>query len=584
MDYGVLASVYEKLEGTTKRLEKTFILSEFVKSAENLEQVMLLAQGKVFPSWDAREVGMAAKLVAKAIGVSTGASVDRINQVWRETGDLGLTAEQLCASKSQSTLFSEPLTIGKVFANLRKTAELEGQGTVGRKVQLVAELLSNASPLEARYIVRTVLGDLRVGLGEGTVRDALVWSFFGDEAGVTFVDGGLKLDNRETYNRFVAVVQDAIDVANDFGEVAEAAKAEGVDGLKSLSLRPGKPMKVMLYQKAKGVEDAFERVGRPAAFEYKYDGFMVQIHKMKEKVLLFTRRLENVTAQFPDVVDAVKKGVRAEECILDAEIVGIDTASGRYLPFQSMSQRIRRKYDIETMAKKLPVEVNVFDVTFLDGESLLKAPFSERRKKVEEVVKAIPEAVKPAVQVVTDDNARAESFYQEALKKGNEGVMVKNVEGTYRPGSRVGYGVKVKPTMDTLEVVIVGAEWGEGKRGQWLASFIVAVRDADSGEFVEVGRVGTGIKEKAEEGLSFGELTEMLEPLVVEKDGRMVRVRPEIVIEVDYEEVQASPTYSSGFALRFPRFVKLREDRSPESVNTVEEVRALYSSQRGRKV
>jgi DNA ligase-1 len=251
------------------------------------------------------------------------------------------------------------------------------------------------------------------------------------------------------------------------------------------------------------------------------------------------------------------------------------------LPFQNISQRIKRKYDIEEMAKKFPVQVNVFDVLFCDGKSLLKVPFAERRNVLKKVV-AESSDLKLAEQLVTEDENSAEKFYKASLDAGNEGIMMKNLQGVYKPGSRVGFGVKVKPTMDTLEVVIVGAEWGEGKRGQWLSSFVIAVRDPETSEFVEIGRVGTGIKEKVEEGVSFEQLTQLLLPLIVEEKGREVKVRPEVIIEVDYEEIQKSPTYSSGFALRFPRLVKLRADRSPEDINTVEDVRALAEGQRGR--
>lgn len=583
MDYGALVGVYRQLEATTKRLEKTAVLSEFLKSADDLDTVVLLVQGKVFPNWDARELGIAAKLVLKAIAVATGASMERIESLWREFGDLGTVAQELAKKKSQSTLFSEKLSVRKVFDNLRKASELVGAGTVNRKVQLVAELLSNASPDEAKYVVRSVLGDLRVGLGEGTMRDAIVWAFFGDKAGVRYEKekNELVLEDRAVYNSYVDMVQKACDVANDFGEVARVAGEWGEKGLRDVSLKPGKPVKVMLFQKAKDVQDAFGRVGSPAACEVKYDGFRLQIHRREGKVCLFTRRLEDVTRQFPDVVQGVAGAVMSDEFIVDAEVVGVDARTGKYLPFQSISQRIRRKYDIEMMARKFPVEVNVFDALLVDGKSLLDVPFAERRKQLERVFSPT-KRVRLADQVVTEDAAVVERFYKKALGAGNEGVMMKNVEGVYRPGSRVGFGVKVKPTMDTLEVVVTGAEWGEGKRGKWLASFIVAVREPETGEFVEVGRVGTGIKEKAEEGVHFGQLTELLQPLIVEEKGREVKVRPEIVMEVDYEEIQTSPTYSSGFALRFPRFVRLREDRSADDVASLEEVRVMAGAQRGR--
>ncbi len=585
MKYSVLVGVYERLEATSKRLEKTFILSEFLRTADNLDKVMLLVQGRVFPNWDQRELGMAARLLVKALSVATGASLEKIESVWKETGDLGMVASELTKKKSQVALFSQPLIVQKVFDNLQKIAGMEGAGTVDRKVQLVAELLTSASPAEAKYIVRTILGELRVGLGEGTVRDSIVWAFFGEKARVNYNKETNELvlsdEERADYVKYVSYVQEALDVVNDFGEVAKLAK-EGVSGLQNVSLKIGKPVKVMLFQKAKDIKDAFENVGRPAACEFKYDGFRLQIHKFS-KIKLFTRRLEDVTAQFPDVVQRISKNVNGD-CIIDAEVVGFDLKSKKYLPFQSISQRIKRKYDIEDMSRKFPVEVNVFDVLFCDGKNLLKVPFIERRKILEKIITQVPFEIKLAEEIITDDDSVADDFYKSSLSAGNEGIMMKNLQGIYKPGSRVGFGMKVKPTMDTLEVVIVGAERGEGKRGQWLASFVIAVRDPETNEFVEVGRVGTGIKEKVEEGVSFEQLTQLLQPLIIEEKGREIKVKPEIVIEVDYEEIQKSPTYSSGYALRFPRLVKLREDRSPEDINTVDDIRDLAGSQRGRGV
>jgi DNA ligase-1 len=582
MDYSTLVNVYEKLESTSKRLEKTHHLSEFLKQVpdDHLEKIMVLVQGKVFPDWDPRELGIAQKLLIKSISKATGYSIDQIESSWKDTGDIGETAEQLTKTKSQVTLFSQKLSVDKVFNNLQKLATLEGQGTMDRKAALVAELLTSASPKEAKYIIRTIIGALRVGLGQGTVRDSIVWAYFNKDAKINYdtEKNDILLEDRELYNKYVTSVQEAFDVANDFRIVAKTAKNNGIEGLKKIPLTVNKPVNVMLYQKAKSITEAFERVNTPAAIEFKYDGFRLQIHKENDKVTLFTRRLENVTAQFPDVVECVKKYVLADSCILDAEAVGFK--SGKYLPFQNISQRIKRKYDIHKLAKDFPVEINVFDIIYVNGENLLKMPFSERRELLEANIKATPFEFKPSEKIITTDANAAEQFYQESLASGNEGIMMKNLEGIYKPGSRVGYGVKVKPIMETLDVVIVGAEWGEGKRGQWLSSFIVAVKDGD--KFVEIGRVGTGIKEKEEEGTSFGEMTELLTPLITKEEKKEVRVTPSIVIEVKYEEIQASPTYSSGFALRFPRFVRLRDDRSAESIATLDDLKAFYKDQRGR--
>jgi DNA ligase-1 len=588
MQYKALVGVYGRLEKTTKRLEKTSILAEFIAKIPDtaLNHVMLLLQGRVFPQWDSREIGMSTQLLLKAIALATGIAQEKVQEHWAKTGDLGETAEALIGKKTQATLFSQELTTKKVFDNLVKLSGQEGHGTVDKKLALFAELLTSATPEEAKYLVRTVLAELRIGLGEGTIRDAIVWSSFGEKLGIKYDAGKNELvlpdDNREPYQKTSESVQGAIDIANDFALVAAAVRKGGLEALQNISLEPGRPVKVMMYQKAKDIPDAFETVGTPAAAEYKYDGFLMQIHKHKGKITLFTRRLENVTAQFPDVIERIEKNVSGESYIIEGEAVGIDLKTGRYLPFQGISQRIKRKYEIEELAKQFPVEVNIFDVLFYEGKNYLKEPFAERRKLVEKIVKTIAQKIKPASQEIVNNPDDADKFYKKSLAAGNEGMMMKNLAGIYKPGLRVGYGMKIKPVMEPLDVVIVGAEKGEGKRSEWFASFVIAVRDVETGEYVEIGRVGTGIKEKEEEGVSFKQLSDLLIPLVTQDLGKEIRVKPFIVIEVNYEEIQASPSYSSGYALRFPRFVKLREDRSPEEISTVEDVKKLYDEQRGR--
>jgi DNA ligase-1 len=588
MRYKELAGVYSRLEKTTKRLEKTAILSEFIaKIPDNeLSHAMLLLQGRIFAQWDSREIGMSTQLLLKAIALATGAAQEKVEQNWNKTGDLGQTAEALIGKKTQSTLFSQELTTKKVFDNLQKIATAEGEGTVDKKLALFAELLTSAKPEEAKYLVRTVLAELRVGLGEGTIRDAITWAAFGKQLGIKYDAEKNELvlpdDNREPYQQKINAVQEAIDIANDFALVASTIRKGGLEALKTIALEPGRPVKVMMYQKAKDIPDAFATVGTPAAAEYKYDGFLMQIHKHNGKITLFTRRLENVTAQFPDVVERVEKNVAGKSYIIEGEAVGIDTKTGKYQPFQDISQRIKRKYEIEELAKQLPVELNIFDVLYYEGKNLLKEPFAERRKLVEKIVKTLPQKINPATQEIVSNQAEADKFYQKSLAAGNEGMMMKNLQGIYKPGLRVGYGMKIKPVMEPLDVVIVGAEKGEGKRSEWFASFVIAVRNPDTGEYVEIGRVGTGIKEKEEEGVSFKQLSDLLLPLVTQDLGKEIKVKPFIVIEVNYEEIQASPSYSSGYALRFPRFVKLREDRSPEEISTTEDVQKLYEEQRGR--
>src|SRR3989338_763796 len=504
MRYAELAELYSTLEQTTKRLLKTKAIAEVIVKTPGSEMstLLLFLEGRIFPISSEEKIGVAAKLVLRAIALATGRTADEIEKHWKKTGDLGLTAEQLLAKKKQATLQHTILTLQKVFTNIQKLASTEGEGSVDRKIQLIAELLTSATPLEGKYIIRMVLEDLRIGVGEGALRDAIVWAFFGKELGLILNEEKLKLDfadgSREKYNALVKEVQQGYDISNDLGEVAKTLKEKGLQGLNTLKLTTGKPIKVMLFQKAKDMEDAFKTVGTPAAIEYKYDGFRMQVHKKGKDVLIFTRRLDNVTQAFAEIKKVILDHVKAEEVILDCEAVGIDVKNKKYLPFQMISQRIKRKYDIEKMAEKYPVEINVFDLLSYNGKNLLHEPFADRRSIINKIIKAEPGKIIPAHQLVTSDPKQGEKFYKEALRAGLEGVMVKSLTAVYQPGSRVGFGVKVKPTMENLDLVIVGAEWGTGKRAGWLTSFTLACQD-DDGNFLTIGKVGTGFKEKEDE-------------------------------------------------------------------------------------
>src|SRR3989344_1386957 len=580
MDYLELAKVYEQLEKTSKRLEKTFIVSEFLKSIpkDKVDQIFLLLQGRVFPAWDETQLGVASKLVIKAISIAAGLSAESVEKKWAELGDLGLVATALLKNKSQSTLASTSLTVDKVFSNLQKLSKTEGVGSVDQKLKLIAELLSNASVLEARYVIRTVLEDLRIGIGAGVLRDAIVWAYLAPKIRYNGESQSIEVEDREAYNKLVDLVQSAYDKLNDFAMVAEVA-VRGVKALEEIGVILTQPIKVMLAQKVSDADEGFEVVGKPAALEYKYDGIRVQVHKSKGKIFLFTRRLENITKQFPEVVKAVESHVQGDDFLLDCEAVSFDSKTGKYLSFQNISQRIKRKYDIEELAKKMPVELNVFDILVFEGESLLAKSFTDRRRLIEKIVKQKEKEVVWARQLVTDSAREAEVFFKESVEKGNEGVMMKNLQGIYKPGSRVGYMVKWKSIMESLDFVIVKAEWGEGKRSGWLTSFTLACMDED-GNFLEVGKVATGIKEKEEEGVSFKELTDLLQPLVVSEKGKEVVVKPQVVIEVRFEEIQKSPTYSSGYALRFPRFIRLRTDRAPDEVSDSGMIQDFYDEQK----
>ena len=579
MQYSKLVDVYEKLESTSKRLEKTVFAAKLLKETDTklIPVITLMIQGKIYPAWDDRKIGVAAKLVLKAINLATGIEAEKVEQEWKKTGDLGKTAENLVEKKQQQSLFRKDLEVRKVFDNLEKLSSMEGAGTVSRKIQLIAELLTSASPKEAKYIIKTVLEEMRIGVGEGVLRDAIVWEHFGytGEEGRTDEVG-------EEYKSYLAKVQEAYDITNDFSEVAIASR-KGEKGLGEIKLLPEKPIKVMLAQKVDDVAAAFEKVGKPAFVEYKYDGFRMQVHGFDGKIRIFTRRLEDVTEQFPEVIEYLKKNVKAKSFILDGEAVGYNPQTKKYLPFQKVSQRIKRKYEIERMAKEYPIELNLFDIVFLDGKNLIKKEFSERRKLLEKIITEKKWNVVLAKQLISGDEKEVQQFYEDTLKLGMEGVMFKKSDAPYKPGSRVGHMVKLKPVMESLDVIITGAEWGEGKRASWITSFAIACQD-ESGEFVEIGKVSTGLKElESDEGTTFSEMTELLKPLIISEKGRELIVKPEVIIEVHYEEIQKSPTYSSGYALRFPRFVRLRDDKSIDEVSDISLVEELYYAQKKRR-
>ena len=591
MDYLKLTEYYKQLESTTKRLEKTEIISRLLrelKKESNPEPALNLLRGKVFPDWEERKIGVSEKLVIKALSLSTGNSLEKVEKLFTKTGDLGLVAEELTKNTKQTTLNKKELTIEFVFNKIRALAELEGQGTVNRKVGLISELLTSSTPLEARFIIRTILEQLRVGAAEGTIRDAIVWCFFTDKLKLKYNKETNELDipkeTKAEYDQFLDIVQHGYDLTNDYAEVFRIIKEEGIKSLEKTKLKIGKPINVMLFQKAENLEEAFKIVGTPAAIEFKYDGFRLQCHNLNGKIILYTRNLENVTNQFPDVIESLQKGIKSKNYILDAEVIGIDPKTKKWLSFQSISQRIKRKYNIEELAKKIPVIINFFYIIQYGNDSLLNTSFLKRRQMIEKMIEIIPLRLQPANQIITDNMEEAGKFYKKALELGNEGIMVKNLSSIYKPGSRVGYGVKVKPVLETLDLVIVKADYGEGKRTGWLTSFTVACYDKDK-TLLEVGKVSTGMKEIEQEGeTTYEEITKLLKPLIIDQNGKTVNIKPQLIIEVEYEEIQKSTEYSSGYALRFPRILRLRIDKKLSDINLLDDIKIIYEKQRSRNI
>jgi DNA ligase-1 len=391
---------------------------------------------------------------------------------------------------------------------------------------------------------------MRLGVGEGILRDAIARAW--------------QID--------VDLVERSYMITNDFGRVAITAKNEGIEGLKKLKIEPHIPVRMMLAQVAESVEAAIREIGT-AAVEWKFDGTRVQIHYSDGKITIFSRRLENVTRALPDVVKMVKENVE-EGVILDGEAIAV--REGKPLPFQNILRRFRRKHEIAKAAERIPIIVQLFDILYcknehFDGETI-DLPLADRRKILEKVVRENG-GLMIAKQELTSDPERVKKMFDEAIEAGHEGVMIKNPSSTYIPGKRGKNWLKLKEVMETLDLVVVGGEWGEGKRSHLLSSFVLACVD-ENGELVPVGKVATGFTDEDLE-----ELTELFKPEIEYEEGKRVTITPKYVFEVAYQEIQRSPKYKSGFALRFPRFVRLREDKDVSEADTIERVSRLYEGQ-----
>ncbi len=556
MEYSKLVDTYRRLEETQSTLEKTSILADlYTESEEQLEGVILLSMGRNFPDWKDLDLGISSKTMVDIIHEATGKTEKEIENVWKTEGDLGSAAEKIMeGGGGQQSLMSRDLTVERVNQKLEKVARMDeeslGSVSMDKKKKEVAALLNDSDPEEAKYIVRTFIENLRLGVGEGIVRDALAETFF---------DG----ENAED-------IQRAYDLTNDFKQVAEACK-EGIEEVRSLELELFQPINSMLAKKVDTIEEGFDSVGKPAAIDYKYDGVRAQIHVKDGEVKVFTRRLEDVTEQFPDVVKAVKENVESKRCIIDAEVVAYDPEDGDTIPFQKLSKRIKRKYDIQQLKEQIPVEVRPFDLIYSEG-SMLETEYSDRWEELTEIVNEEEWEVRLADREITDDGEEVQRMQQEALSDGHEGIMMKALDAEYKPGNRVGYMVKLKPVMETLDLAIIGAKWGEGRRSNWLSRLKLGCYNEKTDEYEMVGRMATGLTDEQLE-----EITEKLKPLITEENGRDVTVKPEVIVEAEYEEIQKSPNYSSGYALRFPRMKQFREDK--EDADSKEKVENLYSSQ-----
>lgn len=566
MKYLTLAETFEKLEKTSSYLEKNGIIVSLLQNTppEYIEKVVLLLLGRAWPTYVSKETGVGIQQLKKAISLASGYPTSQVEHLLKKMGDLGEVAQELIKKKKQVSLFQKPLTVSDVFETIKRLPEITGESSIDRKIERVASLLTSAQPIEAKFIVRTVLGDLRIGVAEGRLRDAIA----------------------DAFNIPPEDVEKAYMLTSDYALVAKTAAEKGIEGVRGLSVVVGRPVSPMLAQRAESIAEVLQRMNGKAAFEIKLDGIRIQAHKDGEKVILFTRRMEDYTSMFPDMIDPLRRAIKAEKAIVDGELVAIDPETKKPMPFQEVLKR-RRKYGIEKTAKQIPVELHLFDVLLVDDRAMLERPYVERRKILEKIIEE-NEKVFIVEQKVLSREEEIREFSDYAIKIGHEGLLAKELNSPYRAGRREFLWLKIKPVLETLDLVVVGVLYGKGKRAGVFGSYILAARDPASGKFKTVTKCGSGFTDE-----DLKDLTELFQPLILQKPDPSVdieidvdaHVEPKIVFEVAYEEIQASPEekHTSGFGLRFPRFIRIREDKRPEEAATINEIAELYRRQEERK-
>ena len=531
----------EHLEGTSGRLDMIDIISRVLPTLtpEELPVFVRFVMGRIFPDWSSKKLGIGPNLLYEAIGYVAGMKKEQVIEKITITGDAGRAVEELLSIKSQTTFFHEDLDLVRVYTELITIAEMEGKKSQREKLLAVRRLLGNAHPLEGRYLTRIMLEELRIGVGEGSVRDAIARAFSVDSA----------------------LVEHAMQALNDAGEVARLAKL-GPDALREVRITLFHPVRMMLAQQGT-IPDMIQEHGQIAA-EFKYDGSRFQFHKKGNWARLYSRRLEDVTAALPDVIEKLITST-AHDVILDGEVIAVK--EGKPMPFQSVLRRFRRRHDISEAQDAIEMVPNVFDILYLDGETLIDLPLEKRRQHLESVVNRYI-----APQVVSSDPREIEQTYKDALEAGHEGIMIKVPASPYSPGQRGKNWIKIKPDVDTLDLAVIGGEWGEGKRAHIFGSFLVACQD--QGKLIALSRVATGFSDE-----QLAEVYDLLKDRVIKKSGKEVSFEPDLVFEVGYAELQVSPTYEGGFALRFPRFIRIRDDKNITDVETLESIRERYQRQ-----
>ena len=582
MKFSIIAETFEKMENTTKRLELTQHLVDLFKitPSDLISKVVYLIQGKLRPDFEGVELGVAEKLAVRAISKSAGIPIKKIEEVYNKGGDLGHAASKILEQKTQTTFVKEPITTERIYETLYKIAELGGSRSQDMKMKYIASLLNDANPLEARFILKILLGTLRLGIADNTVMDALAVAYTGSK------------ENRR-------VLESAYNVSSDLGKVAEAMATNGLDGTKKFEVMVFNPIRPMLADRVKSEQDALEKIENKFAAEYKLDGERVQIHLKGERVVLFSRRLENITSYYPDIVEKIPKALRTKEVILEAEAVAVNENTGEFLPFQELMHR-RRKYGVEKAVEKYPIAVNFFDIIYLDGKSCLDLSYSERRKTLESIVIEDDFARLVPMTIIKTEN-EIEEFLENSINAGCEGLMLKVLASPYRAGMRGSNWLKLKREYrnelgDSLDLVVIGAFFGRGRRTGRYGTLLLATYNDEEDVFPSICKVGTGFTDE-----NLDQFYQLLSDKVTLKknprtDSDMepdVWFEPELVIEIVASEITLSPIHKaakdivrkgSGLALRFPKFTgKIRFEKAPEDASTDQEVVSLYKGQKKTK-
>jgi len=578
--YSLIADSYEKIEATTKRLEMTDYLVELLKQTPKdiIDKVVYLTQGKLYPDFFGIEIGVAEKLAIRAVARATGHSEKEIEKNLEKTGDLGTTAQRFLERKAQVTLFQEPLTVERVYENLDKMAKASGPGSMEHKINLLAGLLTNATPKEARYVVRTVTGSLRLGIADMTVLDALAIAFAGGK------------EAREILER-------AYNISSDLGRVAKIVAEKGIKGIEKFKVSLGEPIRPMLAERLGSPTEILEKLGGKCIAEYKYDGERVQAHKKEGHVTLFSRRLEDITDQYPDGSELIRKHVKAKEAIIEAEVVAIDPDTGEMRAFQELMHR-RRKYGVKKAMEEYPVSLFMFDALYVDGKDLTLEPYPVRHKHLEKIIEQA-DRVRVAEYIITDDPQELERFFEKAVESGCEGLICKSIneDAVYQAGARGWLWIKYKrdyksEMTDTVDLVVVGAFYGRGKRAGTYGALLLSAYDSEEDVFKTVTKCGTGFTDENLKKLP----KKMEKHRIPHRHSRVystfkadVWFEPVVVIETIGAEITISPIHTcamdvirkgSGLAVRFPRFTgNYRLDKSAEDATTVKEIVEMYRGQ-----